>query len=208
MTIEWVEIGKLIPNPKNPNKHSEAQIEALSEIITFQGWRSPIVVDKNMMIWAGHGRLLAAKKLKLQKVPVHIQEFQSEEQAYAFLVSDNAIASWAELDLSAINYELPNLGPDFDIHLLGIKDFELEPADKLPKEEKDEVSSKKTETIECPNCQHSFTLKSKEPKCLSSQESLPKLSETTSKNSKPVESVPIGKPLPSLLKKRAPLKKA
>ncbi len=130
MTIEWVEIEKLKPNPKNPNRHSEAQIKRLADIIKYQGWRHPIITDSNYLIWAGHGRLEAAKLLKIQKVPVHIQEFLSEEQAYAFLVSDNAIASWAELDLANINMELPALGPDFDIDMLGIEDFVLEPADK------------------------------------------------------------------------------
>lgn len=128
--IEWVEIERLTPNPKNPNKHSKEQIERLAEIIKYQGWRHPIIVDKNYMVWAGHGRLLAAKLLKEEKVPIHVQEFQSEDQAYAFLVSDNAIASWAELDLSAINLEIPTFDPDFDINLLGIKDFEIDVADK------------------------------------------------------------------------------
>jgi hypothetical protein len=137
MTIEWVEIGRLTPNLKNPNKHSKEQIERLTQIIKYQGWRHPIIVDKNYTIWAGHGRLLAAKKLRLEKVPIHVQEFIDEDQAYAFLVSDNAIASWAELDLSAINLQIPEFDPEFDIDLLGIKDFEIEPADKYDNDESD-----------------------------------------------------------------------
>ena len=139
MNIDWVNINSLTPNPKNPNKHSDEQVRRLADIIKYQGWRHPIIVDKNNLIWAGHGRLLAAKKLKLEKVPVHVQEFQSEEQAYAFLVSDNAIASWADLDLASVNTEVPGLGPDFDIDLLGIKDFELEPADKYGDKDPDEI---------------------------------------------------------------------
>lgn len=139
MQIEWVEISKLKPNPKNPNQHSQEQVKRLAKLIKYQGWRHPIIVDKDFMIWAGHGRLLAAKELKLEKVPIHIQEFESYEQAYAFLVGDNAIASWAELDLAAINIEIPNLGPDFDIEQLGIKDFVLEPADKYGEGDEDAV---------------------------------------------------------------------
>lgn len=58
------------------------------------------------------------------------QEYESEDQEYADLVSDNSIASWAELNLSRINYEIPNLGPDFDINILGIKDFKIDPTEK------------------------------------------------------------------------------
>ncbi len=131
MTIEWVEIGKLSPHPKNPNTHSATQIKRLVELIRYQGWRHPIIVsNRSGHVVAGHGRLLAAKEMKLEKVPVHYQEFQSGEQEYAFIVSDNAIASWAELDLAAINLEVPGLGPDFDIDLLGIDGFEIDVADR------------------------------------------------------------------------------
>jgi ParB family transcriptional regulator, chromosome partitioning protein len=149
MQIEWVETIKIRPNPKNPNKHSAEQIKRLANIIKYQGWRHPLIVDKEMMLWAGHGRLLAAKELGQDKVPIHIQEFQSEEQAYAFLVSDNAIASWAELDLAAINIDIGELGPDFDIDLLGIKGFTIETPIFYPGTEDDQ--------LECPNCGHKFT---------------------------------------------------
>lgn len=102
----------------------------------FYGWRHPIIVsNQSGLIVAGHGRLEAAKKLGREKVPVHFQEFQSEEEELGFLTSDNAIASWAELDLGTINNFVPDLGPDFDIDLLGIKDFVLEPADKFQGDE-------------------------------------------------------------------------
>lgn len=131
MNIEWVDPKILKPNPKNRNDHPPDQVDRLAEIIKYQGWRHPIIADKSNVVWAGHGRLLAAKKLKEKKVPVSYQDFISPEQAYAFLVSDNAIASWSELDLSGINSDLGDLGPDFDIDLLGLKDFELVIGDTL-----------------------------------------------------------------------------
>lgn len=141
--IKWVGVDEPKPNPKNRNKHSEEQIERLAKIIEYQGFRQPIVVDKDMLIWAGHGRLLGAKKLGLKKVPIMIQNFDSEEQAYAFLVSDNAIASWAELDFAGINLDIGDLGPDFDIDLLGIKNFTIDVADKDPGCDEDEVPTPK-----------------------------------------------------------------
>ena len=102
----------------------------------FYGWRHPIIVsNQSGLIVAGHGRLEAAKKLGREKVPVHFQEFQSEEEELGFLTSDNAIASWAELDLGTINAFVPDLGPDFDLDLLGIKDFTLDASDKFEGDE-------------------------------------------------------------------------
>jgi DNA modification methylase len=130
--IKLVAIADLKENPKNRNTHPKDQIERLVEIIRHQGFRQPIVVsNRSGLVVAGHGRLLAAKELRLVEVPVMYQDFESEEQEYAFGVSDNAIAAWAELDLSGINFDVPELGPDFDLDMLGIKDFVLEPAEKF-----------------------------------------------------------------------------
>lgn len=133
MLVEWVDVDTLSPNPRNPNRHSKAQIKRLSELIKYQGWRLPIIVSKQSgNVVAGHGRLDAARVLGVREVPVTYQDFVSPEVEYAFLVSDNAIHNWSELDLSSINSFVPELGPDFDIELLGLKDFTIEVADKLP----------------------------------------------------------------------------
>ena len=138
--ITWVEIKKLKPHPKNPNKHSKEQIERLAEIIAYQGFRSPIVVsNRSGFIVAGHGRVEAALKNELTKVPVSYQDFTDEEQEYAHMTADNAIADWATLDLSMINKDIIELGPDFNIDMLGIKDFEIEPANKYENKDADVV---------------------------------------------------------------------
>lgn len=125
------DVDSLTPHPKNPNTHSTEQIQRLAEIIEYQGFRHPIIVSKRSgFIAAGHGRLAAAKLLGMREVPVDEQDFESDDAEYAFLVSDNAIAEWATLDLAAVNLEVPALGPDFDIDLLGIKDFTIDVADK------------------------------------------------------------------------------
>jgi 16S rRNA G966 N2-methylase RsmD len=138
--IQIVSIKDVKLNPKNRNKHPKEQIERLSEIIKYQGFRNPLIISSRTgLVVAGHGRYEAAKKLKLKEVPVMVQDFDSEEQEYAAQVSDNAIAAWAELDLSGINTDLGDLGPDFNIDLLGIKDFVLEPAELIPQCDEDEV---------------------------------------------------------------------
>lgn len=136
-----VSVKELKPNPLNRNSHPKDQIERLAKILEYQGWRYPIKVSKRSgLITSGHGRLEAAKLLKLKEVPVSFQDYADEAQEYADTVSDNSIASWSELDLSGINSDIVDLGPDFDLDLLGIKDFVLEPVEKLePQCDEDEV---------------------------------------------------------------------
>lgn len=129
---ELVEVHKLVENPKNPNKHPDEQIERLAKIIDYQGQRSPVIVSKRSgFIVVGHGRLAAMKKLGAEKVAVNYQDFIDEAQEYAHVTADNAIAEWASLDLSEINKEMLDLGPDLDIDLLGLKDFVIEPIEKF-----------------------------------------------------------------------------
>lgn len=136
-----IDINDLKPHPKNRNKHPADQIKRLTQILQYQGIRSPIKVsNRSGFITAGHGRLEAFRHLKIKEIPVNFQDYDSDEQEYADIQSDNAIALWAELDLSGINTDMLDLGPDFDIDLLGIKDFVLEPAEKFePQSDEDEV---------------------------------------------------------------------
>lgn len=137
---ELVDIHKLQPNPKNPNKHPENQIDRLAKIIDYQGMRSPIVVSKRSgFITKGHGRLEALKKLGWTQVPVDYQDYDNEAQEYADMVADNAIAEWAAQDLSKINMDMLDFGPDLDVDLLGIEDFVIEPIEKYDEEKEDEV---------------------------------------------------------------------
>jgi hypothetical protein len=142
--IQLVDINRLVNNPKNNNKHPPEQIERLSKLIAAHGFRNPIVVSKRTgYVVAGHGRIAAAKGLGINLIPVMYQDFENEAQEYAYLTSDNAIASWAELDLSAVNTEMLDLGPDFDIELLGLKDFTIEPIEKFDIDETEKEGSGK-----------------------------------------------------------------
>lgn len=159
---ELVPVEDLKPHPKNRNKHSDAQIKRLADIIKYQGFRYPIKVSKlSGFITSGHGRLAAAKLLGMTHAPVSFQEYESAEQEYADVISDNSIASWAELDLAGINEDLSDLGPDFDIELLGIKNFTLEIPDdnQKPVAELDlSDDAKKPIEVQCPDCGHDFVV--------------------------------------------------
>lgn len=128
--IVMMPVSELKPHPKNPNSHSKEQIKRLAQILSYQGWRYPIKVSKlSGYITSGHGRLEAARFLGLDEVPVSFQDYADTDQEYADIVADNAIASWSELDFSAINLEIEHFSPDFDIDLLGIQNFKLDPAE-------------------------------------------------------------------------------
>lgn len=92
------------------------------------------------------------------------QEFESEEQEYAFVQSDNAVASWAELDLAGINADIGDLGPDFDVDLLGLKDFNIVP-EFNPGNEEDQgkLDQKKPVVTQCPNCGECFDANENKP---------------------------------------------
>lgn len=142
-------------HPKNRNKHGQDQVERLSELYKYHGIRHPIIVSKQSgFIVAGHGRKLAAIRAGVKEMPVVYQEFESSDAEYAFIQSDNAIASWAELDLSGINTDIGDLGPDFDINMLGIRDFTVDVAEKETKNTGAEIDLESFDNFQhqCPKC--------------------------------------------------------
>lgn len=138
-------------HPKNPNKHGSDQIERLADLYKHHAIRHPIIVSKlSGFIVAGHGRKLAAIRAGIKEFPVEFQSFDSSESEYAFMISDNAISLWADLDFSAINLEMPNLGPDFNIDMLGINNFTLDMAEK--EFDPSDDTSKDNQGKQCPHC--------------------------------------------------------
>lgn len=128
---ELIPITCLKPHPKNPNKHTAEQIVSLAKILEYQGWRYPVNVSKQSgYVVSGHGRIEAARYNGWETVPVVFQEFQNEDQEFANVVSDNSIASWAELDFATINDQIQHFDPSFDLELLGIRDFKLDASEK------------------------------------------------------------------------------
>lgn len=137
---ELVPTKQLRYHPKNRNLHPPDQIKRLAKILDYQGWRYPVKVSKlSGFVTSGHGRIMAANLLAWDKVPVNFQEYESEEMEYADVQADNAIASWAELDLSAVNTDIGDLGPNFDLDMLGIKDFTLDVGDRFADKDEDAI---------------------------------------------------------------------
>lgn len=117
---EMVDVGKLIPNPRNPNKHPKKQIEMLARIIEAQGWRAPITVsNRSGFIVRGHCRLEAALFKEWTDIPVDLQDYVSEAEEWADLIADNKIAEFAEMDEDILMALLREFDPSM-LDLTGI----------------------------------------------------------------------------------------
>ncbi len=124
--IEYWPLDKLIPYARNPRTHSDAQVAQIAASIAEFGFNNPILVDTNAGIIAGHGRLLAARKLQLQQVPVIVLDHLSETQKRAYILADNKLALNAGWDEQLLGLELDALRDlDFNLDLTGFNEDEL-----------------------------------------------------------------------------------
>jgi ParB-like nuclease domain len=125
--IELWPIDRLRPYERNPRIHSEAQVDQIAASMVEFGWTNPVLVDEQGGILAGHGRLLAARKLGLAEVPVIRFEHLSEAQKRAYLIADNQLALQAGWDDALLAEELAWLRDErFDLDLVGFDATELE----------------------------------------------------------------------------------
>jgi len=125
MKIQEVAVNKLIPYAKNSRTHSDQQVAQIAASIKEFGFRNPILVD-GVGVIAGHGRLLAAQKLGLDKVPTIDCSDMTESQKKAYIIADNKLALNAGWDFDFLALEIQSLkDEDFDINLLGFDDKEL-----------------------------------------------------------------------------------
>jgi ParB-like chromosome segregation protein Spo0J len=160
-----VNVGKLTPNPRNPNRHPENQIKLLAKIIQEQGWRAPIIVSRRSnMIVAGHGRYAAAKLIGLKQAPVNYQDFESEAAETAHMLADNKLAELSEMDGTELAGLLKEMGSTaFD--LTGFSTKDLEDLLKLTAEpqaptEFPEVDENIPTEHQCPKCSYRWSGKS------------------------------------------------
>lgn len=126
MQIKEVEVTALIPYAKNSRTHDDAQVAQIAASIKEFGWTNPILVDGDKGVIAGHGRLLAARKLGHNKVPVIELKHMTEAQKRAYVIADNKLALNAGWDTAMLSIEMKDLEDEgFDLALLGFDDKEL-----------------------------------------------------------------------------------
>tara|TARA_Y100001937_G_scaffold5607_1_gene7423 strand:- start:667 stop:1848 length:1182 start_codon:yes stop_codon:yes gene_type:complete len=125
MKVKMVAIEDVVPYARNPRKNMAAITKVSASLKEF-GWQQPIVVDKEMVVIAGHTRLEAAWSLKYKKVPVQIADKLTDAQVKAYRIADNRVSQEAEWDIDLLKLELSDLdGLDYDLLLTGFDDDEL-----------------------------------------------------------------------------------
>ena len=139
-------IDEITPYASNPRNNDEA-VGAVANSIKEFGWQQPIVVDKDMIIIAGHTRYKAAKKLGVAEVPVVIADKLTPEQVKAYRLADNRSAELADWDNDLLDKELKDI-LDIDMTDFGFDDGEITFADEDSERQFDDAYSQKTDSIE------------------------------------------------------------
>lgn len=142
ISIRYVSVADLIPYAANSRTHSDTQVTQIAASIREFGFTNPILVNGEKTIIAGHGRLMAAKKLGLNEVPVISLEHLTKAQQKALVIADNQLALNAGWDIDMLKVEIEGLKlEDFDLDLLGFDDnfldglFDKEPSEGLTDED-------------------------------------------------------------------------
>ena len=127
MEIIYKKVQDLIPYVNNSRTHSEEQVNQIVASINEFGFTNPLLIDEKDNIIAGHGRLLASKKLKMEQVPCIVLSGLTEAQKKAYIIADNKMALNAGWDEELLKLELENLKElDFDLELTGFNVDELD----------------------------------------------------------------------------------
>ncbi len=126
MKIEQIPTADLIPYGKNSRTHTDFQVAQIAGSIREFGFTNPVLIDGENGIIAGHGRVMAAGKLGLAKVPCIRLAHLTETQKRAYIIADNKLALNAGWDEEMLGLELAELREeDFDLGLLGFDESEL-----------------------------------------------------------------------------------
>lgn len=148
LMVRYFPLGELKPNPRNARTHTKHQVHQIARSIKEFGFVNPVLIDKDNMVIAGHGRVAAAKVLGIAQVPTIALENLSSAQIRAYVVADNRLAEIAGWDCSILAIEFQSLldVEDFDIGLTGFTVPEID----LIIEEATAKNVKESEVIEVP----------------------------------------------------------
>ena len=129
LAVEYLPVTALRPNPKNPRSHTEKQIRQIANSISTFGFNVPVLVDSQLRVIAGHGRVLACKRLGISEVPTIRLEHLSEHQIRAFTIADNRLTENADWDDRLLGEELKMLSEaelDFSLEVTGLEMCEID----------------------------------------------------------------------------------
>lgn len=126
MQITYKAIDSLIPYVKNSRTHSDQQVAQIAASIKEFGFTNPVLLDEHGGIVAGHGRVMAARKLKLDEVPTITLGWLTDTQRRAYVIADNKLALNAGWDYELLKLEIEELKlQDFDLTIAGFDETEL-----------------------------------------------------------------------------------
>lgn len=125
--LQQRKVDDLIPYAKNARTHSDRQISQLVKNIKKFGFYNPVLIDENDNVIAGHGRIMAAKKMKMVEVPAMVMFGLSESERRALIIADNKLSLNSAWDMDLIREELSDLSKlDYDMNLTGFDNHEIE----------------------------------------------------------------------------------
>ena len=163
LKVEYKNIKELIPYCNNSRTHSDEQVLQIASSIKEFGFTNPVLIDGQGGIIAGHGRFMAAQKLKMDEVPTITLSDLSEVQKKAYIIADNKLALNSGWDDELLKIELEQLKElDFDLGLIGFDGAELA---NMFLDGTDLVEDSKTKEIDtddfemsciCPKCGFEF----------------------------------------------------
>ena len=162
--VEKWPIEKLVPYARNSRTHSEEQIAQLAASIKEWGFTTAVLVDEAGGIIAGHGRVLAARKLGMEQLPVMVAKGWTKTQKQAYIIADNRLALNAGWDNEMLTIELNELLADgFALEMLGFDPAEMQGLvnggpDFAPATEDDQgkLDQLDPKWIACPHCGKEF----------------------------------------------------
>lgn len=148
--VQEVDVSILRPYERNAKKHSDDQVAKLVESIREFGFISPCLIDKEMNVIAGHGRIMAAKKAGMKTVPCVFVEGLTEEQRRAYILADNRLTELGDWDMQLVQQELQDLSKlNFDVDLTGFS-MDICFESKLDEQDPDEWTEEDAEVPEEP----------------------------------------------------------
>ena len=149
--VEKWAIDKLIPYARNARTHSDEQVSQIAASIKEWGWTTPVLVDEQGSIIAGHGRTLAAHKLKMTEIPVMVAKGWSDAKKRAYIIADNKLAQNAGWDNEMLALELEEISElGFNLDLTGFTPEEITELTFFDTDDEQTDNSKYTHKIEAP----------------------------------------------------------
>jgi ParB-like chromosome segregation protein Spo0J len=163
LNVKYRKVEDLIPYVNNSRKHSDEQVAQISASIKEFGWTNPILIDGTNSIIAGHGRLMAARKLKMDEVPTIELDHLTNTQRKALVIADNKLALNADWDTTLLTIELDELLKDgFALDILGFNEQEIKTImsdvnfDAGSEEDQGKLDQLDPKWICCPHCGKEF----------------------------------------------------